>query len=264
MKVKSKKRINLNLKRYLSVLAALAVIFWISGCSSSGSTISTDDPEKAFDQAKRKLDRGDYVEAVDDFSFLKIRFPGTAISDKVQYYLAVSYFRQKEYLLAAYEFDSFLKNYPLSPLAPDAMFMLGSTYYELSPKFSLDQEFTREAIGELLAYIEQYPEDSHTAEAEKKINELRNKLAYRDLYTADLYMKTNNFKAAALYYQNVYENYIDSEWADDALLGQAEAYLGGWKYEEAQKIVDKFYKLFPKSPLKPKADLLAVRIREGN
>jgi outer membrane protein assembly factor BamD len=250
----------LNLKKYISAIAVFAVIIIISGCSSSGSSISTSDPQKAFDQAKRKFDRGDYVDAIEDFSFIKIRFPGTDVSDKVQYYLAMSYYNQKEFLLAAYEFDSFLKNFPLSPLAPDAKYMLGSTYYSLSPKFSLDQEFTKEALNELLAYTEMYPQDKHVADAEKKIKELRNKMAYRDLYTAELYMKNDNYKAAALYFQNVHENFIDSDWADDALVGQAEAYLNGKKYDDARKVLDKFNKLFPRSDLKSKADRLSSRI----
>jgi outer membrane protein assembly factor BamD len=250
----------LNLKKYLSAIIVFTAIAIISGCSSSGSNISTDDPQKAFEQAKRKFDRGDYVDAIEDFSFIKIRFPGTEVSDKVQYYLALSYYNQKEYLLAAYEFDSFLKNYPLSPLYPDAKYMIGSTYYQLSPKFSLDQEFTKEALNELLAYIELYPQDKHVAEAEGRIKELRNKLAYRDFYIAENYMKTDNNKAAALYFQNVYENYIDSDWADDAMVGQAEAFINGRRYDDARKVLDKFYKLFPKSDQKSKADRLNSRI----
>jgi outer membrane protein assembly factor BamD len=181
----------------------------------------------------------------------------------VQFYLAKSYYNQKEYLLAAYEFDNFLRNHQLSELYPEAKYMLGSTYYQLSPKFSLDQEYTKEALNVLLSYIESYPQDKNVYDAEKKVIELKNKLAYRDFYTAGIYMKLDNYRAAALYYQNVYENYIDSEWADDAMVGQAEAYINGRKYEEANKVLDKFYKLFPKSNLKSRADRLKGRITEG-
>lgn len=255
--------INLNIKKYLALFTAFIMIALIAGCSSSGSNISTDDPLKAFDQAKRKFDRGDFVEAIEDFSFMKIRFPGTEVSDKVQYYLAMSYFRQQEYLLAAYEFSVFLKNHPLSELAPDAKYMTGSTYYELSPKFSLDQEFTKEALNELLSFIELYPQHKNVQDAENKIKILRNKLAYKELYIADNYMKTNNYKAASLYYQAVYDNYIDSDWADDAMVGQAEAYINGRRFDDARKVLDKFYKLFPKSDQKSRADRLSSRITEG-
>ncbi|HEY3251220.1 MAG TPA: outer membrane protein assembly factor BamD [Ignavibacteria bacterium] len=241
----------------------IAAIFYLSGCSSSGSKIDTDDPQAAFDIAKRKFDRKDYVEAIEDFSLLKIRFPGTEISDKVQFYTAESYFYQKEYLLAAYEYETFLKSYPSSLLYPEARYKLGLSYYYLSPKYSLDQEFTRFAINEFLGYIEQFPQDKNVYDAEQKIKELKNKLAFKDFSIAENYMKLDNNRSAAIYYQSVYENYIESDWADDAMVGHAEALINGRKYEDAKKVLEKFYKFFPKSNLKPKADMLNARIREG-
>jgi outer membrane protein assembly factor BamD len=253
---------NKPIKLIIILLAGILTISLINSCGSSKSDITTDDPIKAFEIAKRKFDKRDYTDAIEDFSFLKIRFAGTEISDKVQYYLAASYYYQKEYILAAYEFENFLKNFPLSELNAEGKFMLGNTYYALSPKYSLDQEFTKEAINQYLQFIELYPNNKNVPEAERRIKELRNKLAYKDYWTAELYMKTDNYKAASMYYQNVYEEYIDSDWADDAMLGQAEAYINGKKYNEANKVLDKFYKLFPNSNLKSKADRLKSRIKE--
>lgn len=250
------------LKLLALVLPALFALQLLTGCGSSKTDITTDDPEKAFSIAKRKYDKRDFVDAIDDFSFIKIRFPGTDVSDKVQFYLASSYFYQKEYILAAYEFESFLKNYPLSPLNAEGKYMLGNTYYELSPKSSLDQQFTKEAMNQFLSYIETYPEDKNVPDAEKKIKEMRNKLAYKDYFTAELYMKTDNYKAASLYYQAVYDEYIDSDWADDAMVGQADAYINGKRYDDAKRVLDKFNKLFPNSNLKSRALKLEVRIRE--
>lgn len=250
-------------KGAIYIFAFLIGIILLGGCSSSGSKIDTDDPNAAFDIAKRKFDRKDYVEAIEDFSLLKIRFPGTEISDKVQFYIAESYFYQKEYLLAAYEYDNFLKNYPSSLLYPEARYKLGLTYYYLSPKYSLDQEFTRLAINEFLGYIEQFPQDKNVYDAEQKIKELKNKLAYRDFVVAENYLKVENNRSAAIYFQSVYENYIESDWADDAMVGHAEALINGKKYEEAKKVLEKFYKLFPKSDLKSKANRLNSMIKEG-
>lgn len=254
----------MKIKQILKTYPILAVILitsiYISGCGSSKSDITTDDPQRAFEIAKKKYDRQDYVDAVEDFSYIKIRFPGTEISDKVQYYLAMSYYGQKEYLLAAYELETFLKNYPLSPLYQEAKYMVGVTYYQLSPKYSLDQEYTKAALTELLTFIDLYPQDKNVPDAENKVKELRNKLAYKDYWTGELYMKNDNNKAATLYFQSVYENYIDSDWADDAMVGQAEAFINGSKFEEAKKVLDKFYKLFPKSEVKARADKLKQRL----
>ena len=59
------------------VLLALLTMQFISGCGSSKNDIKTDDPEEAFKIAKAKIDDKEYLDAIDDFSFIKIRFPGT-------------------------------------------------------------------------------------------------------------------------------------------------------------------------------------------
>lgn len=235
----------------------LALSAFIYSCSSSGSgDIETEDPEQAFKIAKRMYDKGDYLDAIDAFSFIKIKFPGTTVADKVQFYLGDSYYHKQEYILAAYEYESMLKNYPLSELIPETRYKLGLCYYNLSPKYSLDQEFTRYAIEELQLYIELYPTDKNTADAEKKLKELKDKLAYKNYKTGVLYMKLDNYRAASLYFKNVYEEYIDSEWADDSMIGHAEALINLKKTDEAQKVLERFYKLFPKSNLKSRANSL--------
>lgn len=238
------------------VIIFLVLMTLINGCSSSGSNITTDDPEKAFSMAKRNFDRGDYTAAIEDFSFLKLKFPGTAISDRVQFYLAESYYNQNEFLLAAYEYENFLKNYPLSELVPEAKYKLGLSYYQLSPKYAVDQQFTKYAIVELESFIELYPTDRHVPDAEKKLNELKDKLAYKDYKSGELYMKLENYKSAAMYFHNVTENYIESEWADDAMVGEIEALIELNKRDEAKKLIDRFYKLFPGSSLRSRVEKL--------
>lgn len=241
---------------FSSLIYIILSVFIYSCSSSEGSDIKTDNPEQAFRIAKRKFDNKDYLEAIDDFSFIKIKFPGTSVSDKAQFYLGDSYYHREEYILAAYEYENMLKNYPLSPLLPDTRYKLGLCYYNLSPKYSLDQEFTRYAIEELELYIELYPEDKHVRDAEKKLNELKDKIAYKKYRTGILYMKMDDYRAAALYFKSVYEEYVDSDWADDAMIGEADALINAKKNDEAKKVLERFYKLFPKSTLKSKADNL--------
>ena len=249
-------------KKYSLSAFLLAVIIIAAGCSSSEKKIDTDDPDKAFEIAKRKFDKKDYVEAIDDLSLMKIRFSGTGIDDKIQFYIAESYYMQKEYIFAEYEYRSFIKDYQSSAFMADARYKLGMTYYNLSPKYSLDQEYSKLAINELLDYIEAFPQDKNVQEAEAKIKELRDKLAYKSFVIAENYMKLGNNRSAALYFQDIYESYIESEWADNAMVGHAEALINGNKFNDASKLLEKFYKLFPKSDQKSKADSLEKIMKE--
>jgi outer membrane protein assembly factor BamD len=252
----------LNIKKIFlySLLVIISASFY--SCSSSGSgEITTEDPDEAFNIAKRIFDRGDYVAAIEAFSFIKIKFPGSKNVDKIQFYLAESYFNRKEFLLAAYEYENMLKNYPLSNYITESRYKLGLCYYNLSPKYSLDQEFTNYAINELQLFVELYPNDILVPDASRKLMELKDKLAYKYLMVGEQYMLLDDYRAASIYFEIVYSNYIDSRYADEAMVDHAEALVNIKKYEDAQKVLSRFFKLFPNSQFRQKAETLKSTIQ---
>lgn len=224
-------------KLYLVLLLSLTVI---SGCGSSGSDISTDDPDKAFQTAKKNYDKKDYLQAIDDLTLIKVKFAGTGISDKSQYYLGMSYLQREEYLLAAYEFEYLIKNYTTSSFATDARFQLAMCYYGLSPKYALDQTYTNFAINEFKNFLELYPTDKNAPVAEAKIKELRNKLALKLLESAELYNKMENYKAATYYFESIVSDYYDTDFADDALYGKIQTLITRKRYDEARTEIARF------------------------
>ena len=241
----------LELKKYFRVfqiLMLMAVSLNILSCGSSDKTdIKTEDPEQAFLVAKRNYDKGDYLQAIDDFSFIKVKFSGTHIIDESQYFLAMCYFQRKEYILAAYEYDYLIKNYPTSEYFPKAHYQLGLCYYNLSPKYNLDQSYTYYAISEFMGFIELYPKDPNVSEAEKRIKELRDKLAQKEYMSGVLYFTMDNYKASIVYFDNVLDQYFDSQYADDALYMKIRALVQRKKYEDAKKEIERFEKKFASS-----------------
>ena len=87
---------NLYIHSKFHLIFFLFLLLIIQSCSSSGgSDIKTNDPEKAFSIAKRNYDKKDYLDAIYDFSLIKIKFSGTKIIDKAQYYLAMCYYKRE-------------------------------------------------------------------------------------------------------------------------------------------------------------------------
>lgn len=237
------------MKIYLS-LCVILLAFIVAGCSGSGkSDIKTEDPEKAFDIAKANYDKKDYVQAIEDFSLIKVKFSGTNISDKAQFFLGMSYLKQQEYILAAYEFEYLLKNYATSKYSTDGRFNLAMCYFGMSPKWSLDQTYTHQAITEFKNFLELFPTDKNAPEAEAKIKELRSKLALKELKAAELYFTMENYKAATLYYENVVNEYFDTEYADDALYGKIKSLITRKKYDLAKADIERFETKFATSNL---------------
>jgi len=233
----------------------------MTGCSGSGkSSIITDDPDKAFEMAKANYDKKNYVDAIEDFSYIKVKFSGTSISDKAQYFLGMSYLKQKEYILAAYEFEYLLKNYATSQYSADGRFQLAMCYFGLSPKYALDQLYTHQALTEFKTFLELYPADKNSPEAEAKIKDLRNKLALKELKAAELYNTMNDNKAATLYYENIVNEYFDTDYADDALYGKIRVLIERKKYDEAKKEIERFETKFAGSNLLVKVKSLKITL----
>ena len=244
--------LNKEFKKYLTqtlrIFLFIAVLFTLQSCISSDKTeIKTDDPEEALKVAKKNYNKGDYLQAIDDFSYIKLRFSGTKIIDESQYYFGMCYFQRKEYILAAYEFDYLIKNYPTSEFMPKARYQLSMCYYNLSPAYALDQTYTYYAITEFITFLELYPNDIKAPDAEAKIKELRNKLAFKDLRCGILYYNMDNYKAAIVYFDNVLENYFDGDYADDALYWKIETLIKRKKFEDAKTEIERFEKKFPTS-----------------
>ena len=232
------------------LLFTLLLAFVFVACSSSDKTdIKTDDPVKAFEVAKANYDKKDYLQAIEDFSYMKIKFTGSSVIDKAQYYLGMSYFKRQEYILAAYEFEYLLKNYATSPLIIDSRYQLALCYYGMSPRYNLDQTYTLYAINEFKNFLELYPNDKNAPEADKKITELREKLAYKDLKSGDLYYIMGDYKASIVYYEYVLTEYFETQYADDALYGKIRSLIAKKKYDDAKKEIAKFETKYSKSNL---------------
>ena len=70
----------------------------------------------------------------------------------------------------------------------------------------------------------------------------------------------HEYRAALIYFDQVLENYYDTSWADDAMLGKIETYIEMKDYQSARKEVEKFKAQFPGSELMKKVQSLAKEI----
>lgn len=232
----------------IMLLICLSILF--SSCSSSGSkrTLS-DNPESAFLLAKSSYDKKEYLDAIDEFSLIKLKFSGSSIMDKAIFYLAMSYFKNDEFILAVYEFETIIRSYPTSPLVEEATFYTAMCYYKLSPDFSLDQAYTKLALASFLDYMELYPSGKNRALADARSKEMKNKLAYKAFKSADMYFDLGNYKSSLVYYDYVLNEFFESEYADDALYGKIQALIKKKQLSEAATEIERFEKRFPRSPL---------------
>jgi len=87
-------------------------------------------------------------------------------------------------------------------------------YYLDSPKSTLAQESTFEAITEFHLYLGRYPESERVEECNELIDDLTRKLQKKSFENAMLYYKVGQYKAAAVALKSSLEHFPDSEYRE--------------------------------------------------
>ncbi len=231
----------------------------LGGCSSKEVAVGIP-PEDRFERAKGLYDKGDYLEAINEFTVITLQYPGSTVAGDAQFYLGESRYKRGEFLLAAYEFQTLIRNMPASPRVPEAQYRVGLSYYQLAPKSRLDQQYTRRAIDALQAFVEYYPQSEYVADAAAKISELNGRLAKKEYDAARLYATMEYYKAALQYYDLVIDKFHDTEYAPLAYLEKTELLVNRRKFQEARTEIDQFLSKYPNSVLRSRADKLKQEI----
>jgi outer membrane protein assembly factor BamD len=230
------------MRKYFLILGALLLLIW--GCSSTNdlSDLNADD---RLTSAVKLYEDEDFEDAATEFEAILLQYPGNSVVDDAQYYLGMCKFQREEFILSAFEFSKLIKNMPASEFVADAQFMLAESYYELSPDFTLDQNYTKKAIEEYQAFVDFFPLNQRVAEAERKISELNDKLGRKEYSIAVIYEKMEYYTASLKYYDAVVEIYHDTQYAPMALYRKIKLLMDREREDEALKEMRKFVRMYP-------------------
>ena len=147
-------------------------------------------------------------------------YKGTERSQDVLIYLSRSYMGMKDYSSAAQYYAAYIRSYPKGKYIIEARFQTGHCYYLDSPDARLDQEMTRKAITCFEEFVELYPTSPYTEQAYREMNEMYDKLAYKELLSAQLYYNLgtylgNNYLSAQLVAENALKDYPSNAYLEE-------------------------------------------------
>ncbi|WP_428236910.1 outer membrane protein assembly factor BamD [Gracilimonas sp.] len=246
------------------LLAVLAFLFVFSACKNDRLIKRGDSVEVAYQKAMAFYEEENYSEAANAFDTVTRVARGTEYGQDAQYYLAESYYKDKQFLLAASEYDRYISYYPQDERRPQIEFRAAMCYYELSPRYKLDQNQTRKAIERFRLFNNRYPDHEKVQEAAARIDELREKLAHKSYEAARFYVRTEQYKAATIYLDKTIDQYPESKWAERALVDQIQTYINyadnsvinrqAERYGKAIENYEKFLQLFPESKFREEVE----------
>ncbi|MBI5326099.1 MAG: outer membrane protein assembly factor BamD [Ignavibacteriae bacterium] len=229
---------------FISFIVSTALMFF--GCSSSKQH-DVKSAEETYNEAMELFNDEDYLESEKLFELIRLQYSASQFADDAQFYLAESNFKRKEYIYAAYNYNMLRRIYPHSEYTKKSLFQSGMCYYKLSPEYDRDQDYTVKAIQSFSEFQTVYPDDSLYSRATEYIKELREKLAHREYFTAELYRKMFSPESAVIYFDTVINDYPDTEYYEPALFGKIEILIEMKKNDEARSLIDLYKKLFPGS-----------------
>ncbi|WP_297815956.1 outer membrane protein assembly factor BamD [Segetibacter sp.] len=203
----------------------LFLIIIFSSCSNKLSkTLKSTDNEYKLKMAENYYAQKKYNNAQLLFEDLFPVFKGTARFEDLYYKYAYSAYYLKDYVTSENLFKTFVETFPNSTKAEEADFMRAFCYHKQSPKAELDQTNTTKAMGQMQAFINTHPLSARVAEATSIIDEARAKLEVKDFKSAELYYNLGFYKAAAIAFSALIDNYPDTGKGDEYKLMVIKSY----------------------------------------
>lgn len=199
-------------------LLLLAIVF--SSCNEYNKILKSTDRDVKYTYAKKYFEEGKYSRSITLLEELVPFFKGTARAEESLYLLAQSYYNSKDYLSATQIYTTYYNTYPNGEFAEPSLFYSAYGMYLDSPDARLDQTKTYTAIAEFQKYIDKYPQSERAEQAKNYLFELQEKLAYKELKAAELYLNLgnymgNNYESAVVTAREAMKNYPYSKYMEE-------------------------------------------------
>lgn len=209
------------------IISLLLLITFLYSCSEYQKALKTEDVAIKFEMATKLYDTGKYNDAIRLMEQIAPAYRGKPQAEKLFYMFSQSYYKTKQYYLAAYQFESFNSGYPKSEKGEEAAFLGAKCFSKLSPVYSLDQTDTFKAIEKLQGFIDSYPNSVYLPEANKILKELNEKIEKKVYENAKQYNTILDYKSAMVALDNFIADYPGTPFKEDALF---------YKYDSAYQL----------------------------
>jgi outer membrane protein assembly factor BamD len=263
--------------RTRAIYILLLTAVFLTGCGEYQKLLKSRDPEEKYQAALRYFNAKQYVKSQTLLDDVSAYYKGTERSEDVLAYLARSYMGQKAYESATDYYQAYTRNYPKGKYAAEAYFQIGHCQYMDSPDPRLDQDITRKAIEAFTLFVELYPENPYAEQAYREMDELYDKLALKELKSAQLYYNLgtylgNNYESCEIVAKNALKNYPSNSYQEDfswlilqSKYQQMTNSVDERKEERARDTQDEYYNFiteYPSSKHRSAADKILTQVKK--
>lgn len=246
------------------ILSVLILLVSITSCNKFSKIQKSKDYEYKLTMAEEYFNNKKYRFAQQLYEELFPVFKGTQKFEDLYYKYAYCFYYDGMYSDAVNLFKGYLEVFPNSVKAEEVDYMKAYCYYKQSPKLELEQVNTVKAMGMMQTFISTHPGSSRNKEATEIIDKSRAKLEMKEFRGAQLYYNLSEFRAAAIAFSNLLNNYPESTLGESYKLMVVKSYYKFAKMSIAEKQEERFEKVtteyqdfldrFPESKLLKEAE----------
>lgn len=200
----------------LHTVVMLCLLVFATSCSNFQKLLKSNDVDLKYKAALEYYEKEDYYRANQLLEQVMPLMTGREEAEKARFYYANTHYKQREYMLSAFQFRTFYETYPRSEMAEEAMFLQAKSLYNDSPDFEQDQTSTVTAMESIQEFLVRYPNSQYAAEANKMYDDLSAKLDKKAFESARLYYKVRNYKSAVVALTNFLRENASSPYSEEA------------------------------------------------
>lgn len=226
----------------------------LGGCSRDKDVDITtlqyeaDPPQQVYDEALANINAGKVSEALRKFKAVQDQNPLSDYARQALLMQTYLEYRSRKYEAAVKSGTRYVQLYPNSQDAAYAQYLIGLAYSKEIVDVTQDQTAAEQTIVAMQKVIDNYPDSDYAGDARAKIRYARDQLAGKDMQVGRYYLERKDYVAAISRFNQVVDEYSDTNQIEEALERLVEAYYAMGVVSEAQNAAWVLGHNYPDSP----------------
>lgn len=233
--------------KLLLITIGYFTLIGLSGCASNDKK-EVDTAESVFERAQELDKAGRTEEAIIKYQEVKNKYPYSKLATEAELAAADVSFREESYPDAQVAYQLFRDLHPKHPKTPFVIHRLAlSIYHQIPETIDRDLTLSNNAIDTFNELIKQFPDSEYVAEAKEKRLECLKKLAEKELYIANFYLKKKQWQSALTRIEGIIKNHQNLGFEEQAFARASLAASKVNKKEDSERYLQMLKKNFPNS-----------------
>jgi len=233
----------------IAYLAAVAILhLLLIGCSSNKYSIAEKLPAELYANAQKKLQNGNFREAIRQLEALDTHYPFGPYSQKMCFDLIYAYYKSGNLSMTQTLINRFIRFNPKHRNSDYILYMRGLTNMALDnntlqgffwiDRSDRDPAYALAAFHNFKQLLKKYPHSQYTLDSQKRLLCIANRLAKHELVIAQYYTRLGAYVAVINRIEQMLQNYPDTQATRHALPLMENAYRQLKLNKQADKVAN--------------------------